>query len=336
MVNRRKAIIALAALGAIGPTGAFAQAGRPRARVACLSIGTEGGQGGLRKRVESGLAAAGFQAVELRFFNAASDDFDAMARNAAEAVAWTPDAILAPGPLHASAAYGATRTTPIVFFGVPDPEVFGLIQSHARPGGNATGSALNSASGTVKRLELVRELVPGARRVAVLYRRRPRADVRLIEKVRRELADGAEQLKLVLEDAEVGAGGRGFKATLDAIARRPPDAVLPFGPYGWEPGGESPDTTRLFIEFERKLRVPVIHEGEHAVVTGGVIAMYDVGSQLGAAIEILARVLAGASPAQIPVAFPLRNHLAINPGAARAIGLALPPSVVIRADRVVD
>src|SRR5688500_1297315 len=147
-MNRRKAIITLATLPvlAVGPLRSLAQLRQSPLRVACLSTGPVGAQGNLRKRLEPGLATAGLPAGELRFFLAASDDFDEMSRGAAEAAAWAPDAILAPGPLHAAAARGATRAIPTVFFAVPDPEEFLLIEAHARPGANAEGSAANSAA----------------------------------------------------------------------------------------------------------------------------------------------------------------------------------------------
>jgi putative ABC transport system substrate-binding protein len=316
---------------------ALAQVAGRSPRVACLLVGTAESNHAesFAKRIEKGLREAGVPAVEIRFFFAASDDYEVMLAAAREAVAWAPDALFAPGPLNAMAAHKATRTLPVVFFGVPDPEDFGLVQSLARPGGNATGSAINAATGTVKRLELVRELLPGARRVAIVFRRRPGADVTVLDKVRRRLGECAALLKLGLEEAEVG-GTRGFTETLAGLGRRPPDAVLPFGPYVWEPDGSSPDVARLFLQFERKHRVPVMSEMQHAVDMGCTAAMYDVGSQLGEGIGILAQVLKGVPPAQIPVALPTRFHLALNRTGARAIGITLAPALLVRADRMVD
>lgn len=329
--SRRAFLAALAA----APFAAAAQPSRSRARVACLFQGPESSAGGLAKRIESGLAAAGIANVELRLFNAASDDFGEMARSAAEAVSWGPDALLAPGPLHAVAARDATRTIPVVFFAVPDPEAFGLVVTLARPGRNVTGIGINAGMGTLKRLELAREVLPHARRLVSLYRRRPHSPVELIDRIRSRILEGGIQLKLQVEELEVGVGGRGLRATLATLAQRPPDALLPFGPIAWEPDSNVPDGIGTLLEFERRHRTLVIQESEHAVRRGAVAAMYDGGSQLSPAIAVLARVLKGASPAVTPVEFPLKFLLAVNPASARALGITLPPSVMLRADVVV-
>ena len=326
----RRAFLAALAATALPARSQLAK-GR-RARVACLTY-DESSVAGLRTRIESGLAAAGLPNPEVRCFTS-TGEHNLIEKSVREAVAWAPDAIIVPGPPLAMAARDATQAIPVVFFAVPDPEALGLVRSLARPGGNVTGIALNAAAGVVKRLELVRELLPSARRVASLFRRPQH--VALIDKIRREVAEAAGTLKLRIEDAEVGAGGRGLGATLAGLERRPPDAVLPFGPYAWEPGGVTVDAAKLLMEFERRTRVLVLQEFDYAVKAGATAAMYDGGSQLTPAIATLARILKGASPADTPVELPLAFMLAINRSGARAIGLTIPPTVLIRADVVVE
>ena len=318
--------------------GGIAWALAPRAlaqakplRIAVPGDANDAGNAGFLKRIEKGLADAGIHNVEVRGFHGRDTEDGVGAVR--EALAWRPDALFVAGPMMAQAARDGTRTIPVVFFGVPEPESFGLMQSLARPGGNITGRGLNSAAGTLKRLEVIPEILPRARRVALFFRDPRRGQ--LLERVRSRLGEAARDLKLELEDFEVGAGG-GFSATLARISQRPPDAMVPFGPYAWNPDGGRVDPNTAFIEFERRVKAPVILESEHAVRQGACIALYDAGGQLGPAISMLARVLKGESPATMPVEFPVRFHLAVNRGAARAIGLLLPASVVVRADVVVD
>jgi putative ABC transport system substrate-binding protein len=333
---RRRELLAFAALAAALPHGIARSASPRRPRVACLSDEDEPRNASLRRRVVAGLASAGVHDVELRIFPAANDELETVTRTAREAIAWQPDVILAPGPINAMAARDATRTIPIVFFAVPDPPAFGLVKSLARPEGNITGSGLHSAATSFKRIELVRELLPRARRVASLYRWTLKGGEALLAKGKRQFADDAERLGFQVEDAEVGVGGRGLKATLEALGRRPPDAVLPFASFAWEPDGTQPDVAALLVGFEKRHRVPVVSEYRYLVEAGAVAAMYDVGSQLGEAIAILARVLKGTPVREIPIALPVRYHLAVNPKAASAIGLTIPPAVMLRADRIIE
>lgn len=284
-----------------------------------------------RARIEAGLAVAGLKDVEVRCHF--GSDLHDRAELAREAIAWRPDAILAAGPFIAQALRDATQTIPIVFFSVPEPESLGLVRAIARPGGNITGTGLN-ADATLKRLEIIPQLLPKARRVATFIRDPKRGE--LFNRVRARVADAARALKLELEVAEVGAGGRGFTATLASLEKRPPDAVLPFGPYAWEPDGRTVDYVEAFVAFERRTGVPVVADTEEAVRRGGVLAMYEAGSQLDPAIAILARVLKGESPATIPVQFPVRFLLAVNRAGARAARIALPPAILLRADILVD
>lgn len=315
---------------AAAPLQALGQAGR-RLRVACPGVGSEEESAPIRSRIEAGLAAAGLKNVEVRcVFGSEPRDLAGMAR---EAVAWRPDAILAAGPFIAQSLRDATQTIPIVFFAVPEPQSLGLVRTIARPGGNITGSGLN-ADATLKRLEIIPELLPKARRVAIFIRDPKRGE--LFGRVRARVAAAADTLKLQLEVAEVGANGRGFKATLAEVEKRLPDAVLPFGPYAWEPDGSDVDPVEGFVAFERRTGVPVVADNDEAVRRGGILAMYEGGGQLRTGIEILARVLKGESPATLPVQFPVRFLLAVNRSAARAARITLPPSIVLRADVLLD
>lgn len=325
---RRRLVIA-AALACASP---FARAQAARIRVAYLMTGELAMAATLGPRLERGFNAAGLR-TEVRMFHAADDGVEALARAARDAVAWGPQLIVAPGPLMAQAAVQATREIPVVFFGVADPERFGLVKSVARPGGNVTGIASNAGAITVKRMELVRDLLPHAKRVTALVRRRTGANLAPLETARRLVGEVAKQNGLRVEDADVE--GRGLRATLDLLARDPADALVGFGPYAWEPGGiDITDATKLLVDFERRTRCLVVHDGSFAMDHGAVVAMYDTGRQVQVAIDMAARVLRGASPATLPVETGTTYALAVNPAAARAIGHTLPAAVMIRAEVV--
>ena len=329
-MRRRKLLAALAA----APWLASGQPARRRLRVACLVDGSEAVIASLLRRVDSGLASAGLTGVELRSFVPDAEDAAATGRAAAAAVAWQPDAILSPGPPWTLAARDATRTIPVGCFAVPDPETLGLVQTVARPGGNLTGSAFDATALAMKRVEVVREILPRATRVTAFYRKRPNTPWTLIDRIRTEMAAAAARLGLGYDEAEVGAAG--FAATLAAVEKRRPDAIVPFGPHDWEPDGRPVDAVASFREFERRSRILVIGEGAYAVRQGLTVAMYDGGSQLRAGVDQLARVLKGAAPAELPITFPREYFVAVNRGAARALGIVLPPSIMIRAEPVVD
>lgn len=298
-------------------------------RIACIVSGPVEAAKGLGMQIEKGLAAHGLQAA-VRMFHAESDGVEALRAAAREAVRWPPDLIIAPGALVAQEARAATTEIPIVFFGVSDPERFGLVQSLARPGRNVTGAASLAAAITLKRLELVRDLLPKARRVTALFRRRPGANLAPLEHVRSQLGELAGRLGIDLEDADVEP--RGLGATLAVLGRRPADALVGFSPYSWEPGGiEYADAIRLLVAFERRTRCVVVHDSAFAMEAGAAVAMYDTGSQLRVAIDIAARLLRGASPATMPVDTGATYALAVNPAAALALGHTLPPSIMVRA-----
>lgn len=328
MPSRRRA---LAAALALLPVHAFGQAKR-LPRVAYLVSGSAEHGKELGKRIEARLATNGVKA-QVRMFFAENDAVATLNKAARDAVAWPPDVILAPGPATAQAARAATTDIPIVFYGIPDPDRFGLVRSLARPGGNVTGAATQAGNITVKRLELVRDLLPKANRVTILTRRRAGSNLALLEQIRGQLGELGARLGLQLEDADVDP--RGLRATLEAIARRPAEALVAFGPYAWDPGGiDYGAAIKLLVDFERNTRCVVIHDGQRAMELGAIVAMYDTGNQINVAIEMMARVLRGATPATMPVDTGTTYALAVNPTAAQALGHVLPQSVMIRAEVV--
>ncbi len=331
----RRLFLALAATTAISP--AFAQVAPRRAglRVAFLSLRNPADGAAYRKAFRERLAERGFTAdnVEVRYFDA-DWSIEVLAERSRQIVAWAPDAVFAPGFDQAKAMQDATRTIPIVFCAVPDPVENGLVHELAQPGGNATGAGFEYASLAVKRLELVRELLPRASRVALLLRNDPASEY--LQAARQRLQAAATRLGLRLEEADVGTNERGLAATLEVLALRPIDAVLPFGTFERRGTMMSRNTLGILLEFEGRRRVPVVNNDFVAVQNGCLISLGPSSlDELRTGVDTLARILRGARPANTPVEMAVKYELGLNLSAARAMGVAIPQGVMIRADRVV-
>jgi len=243
-------------------------------------------------------------------------------REAARAlVAARPDAILAFSSPMTKAVQWATKTIPVVFANVGDPIADGIVKSYARPGGNVTGVSSRERQLLAKRLELLRELLPKAKRVA--YIRPPFSDPAVTgsEKLAREIA-ARLSFDLLVSD---GVGQLG-----DLKAKRP-EAMLVYFVFGTRL------TTENLIATAAKLRIPSVFADAESVTLGG-FAAYGTNSIANTrlAADLLARVLKGANPADLPVDQAARFELVINMKTAKAIGLTIPQSILLRADRVIE
>ncbi len=340
-MNRRRFLTFAALASAARQAPAQRGSGKPY-RVGFLSMwgaadgakhrSTDGAR--YRKLFQDRLAERGFtpENLEVRYFSA-DGRIDLLPARAREVAAWAPNAVFAPGFLEAKAMQTETRTIPIVFCGVSDPVEIGLVRELGQPGGNVTGAAQEYAGLTVKRLELVRELLPRATRVALLMR--SSSESPYSQALRTRLLGVATGLGLRLENADVAIDERGLSATLASLAPKLPDMVLPYGYFFVDHDAVARDPLGIQRDFERRYRVPVFHSDTRAVVEGCVIGLgIDTKDDLRRGVDILARILRGARPANTPVEMAARYELAVNLGAARAIGLAIPQAIMIRADRV--
>ena len=261
-------------------------------------------------------------AVEYRWADGQSDRFPVLA---AELVGLKVDLLVAVSTQGALAAKNATRTIPIVFGGVGDPVGTGLVAGLGRPGGNITGVASVLVEGSAKVLEVLREAVPGTTRVAVLaVTRNPAIGLGLKELEGAARALGVKVQFQAVRDAE------GLPAALAAIARGRPGALVVF-----------PDSlffahrARL-VEFAAKQRLPAIYPAREYVEAGGLMSyganFPDLYRRVAAYVE---KILRGARPGDLPVEQPTRFELTLNLKTARALGLPIPQSVLIRADQVI-
>src|SRR5262245_3258684 len=244
---------------------------------------------------------------------------------AAELVRLKVEVIVVDGTSQALAAKKATSTIPIVMTQSNDPVGTGLVASFAQPGGNVTG--LTNVSGELggKLLDLLKELVPRLTRVAILSTKGPAADVIVKETEVPARALGVQLIPHVVQGPEEieGAFRAMTKEKVNGLLMR---LRLP---------GYSPDYRRI-AELTTKNRLPSIATLSAWTEAGGLMSYgSDLNAQYRRAAVYVDKILKGAKPADLPVEAPTKFELRINLGTAKQIGLAIPPNVLARADKVI-
>jgi putative tryptophan/tyrosine transport system substrate-binding protein len=229
------------------------------------------------------------------------------------------------GAVTAHAAKSATSTIPIVFV-VADPIAAGLVASLSRPGGNLTGFSIMTAELMAKRLELLSELVPQARVIALLAN----PDNPITEAMIRDVQEAARVKGLQLHILKASAEGE-FEADFASLVQLQAAALLV--------GADSFFSSRReqLVALAARHTVPAIYESRSFVAAGGLISygasfagMYrQAGGYVG-------QILKGAKPADRPVQQPTRFELVVNLKTAKALGLTVPPSILSRADEVIE
>lgn len=244
---------------------------------------------------------------------------------AREFVAAKSDAIFVCQTRAAEAALAATKTIPIIFCWVTDPVLSGIVQSLSAPGGNVTGVTNRFGELLFKRIELVRELLPGAKRILVTHYA---SDTVYRDSLSPRVAKAAGRLGL--EVLEYGLPQ--WAAAIERAAREGAEAVLPIDIFiGNRITGLS------VVETANRLRMPAVFAHRGMVEAGGLISIgTDLENDIRRGADLLARVLAGADPAAIPVDQATRFETVLNAKTARAIGLAVPQPVYLRVDRLID
>jgi putative ABC transport system substrate-binding protein len=291
--------------------------------------GLFGAQPEVYRAFRQGLKEAGFVEDENVAFEYRSGEGlpDRLHVLAADLVRQRVAVIAAPSQAAALVAKAATATIPIVFNAGEDPIRLGLVASLARPEGNLTGINFLVVELAAKRLELLRELAPGARRLAVLVD--PQGGGGTASAVRElEAAARSMQLQIQIHNASTN---REIDAAFVAIARERPDAlVVAAGPFF--------TSRRVQLSLlAGRLGVPAIYANRLLVEAGGLISY---GASLTDAIRQMAvyagRIIKGAKPGDLPVVQSSTYELVINAQTARILGLTVPPSLLARADEVIE
>lgn len=260
-------------------------------------------------------------------FRWAEGRLDRLPAFAAELVALQVDLIVAGSDPPTLAARSATTTIPIVMIGVSDPVAAGLVPSLARPGGNLTGITWDPTPEVAgKQLELLKETVPAAARVAVLWN----PDSPLMAPYWAALRSAAGRLGVSLQDVEVRTAAD-LDPAFAAIVRHRAGAVLVLGT-----AITLGERTRL-AALARQHRLPTMFELRENVEAGGLMFYGTTAtSRMERSAVFIDKILRGARPGDLPIEQPTRLELVINLGTATALGLTVPSAVLARADEVIE
>jgi putative ABC transport system substrate-binding protein len=243
---------------------------------------------------------------------------------AVELVRLRVDVIVAGGAGAIRAAKNATSTIPIVMSAVNDPIALGFVASLAHPGGNITGISTLSPELSGKRLELLREVIPKVSRVALLAHRAVAMRTSIDET---QLA--AQSLQLKLQLLEVDGPGE-FESAFEAAKKQRAEALMQI-----QSGILSPHQQRI-IDLAAKNRLPALYNNRVNVEAGGLMSYgLDAVERQRRAAALVDKILKGRKPADLPVEQPTKFEFVVNLKTAKQIGLAIPPNVLARADKVV-
>jgi len=262
--------------------------------------------------------------IEDRWAGGQEDQFPTLI---AELIRLKVDVLVVASTSGAAAAKSTARTTPVVFWGVSDPVGIGVVSSLGRPGGNFTGVSLGFEDGVAgKWLELMREAVPNALRIAVLWNPDARGALGRVH----ELRMAAATLKVTVQTFEVRSA-REFDGAFTAMSKAHVGGLIVV---------VSPLTLRhreQIVRLAAHTRLPAIYGFSEFARTGGLIAYGpSVPDQARRAAVYVDKILKGAKPADIPVEQPTKLELVINLKTAKALGLTIPPSLLARADQVIE
>lgn len=247
---------------------------------------------------------------------------------AAELVGIAPDVILAAGTPALAALTKSTGSLPIVFVAVPDPVGQGLVAGVARPGSNATGFANLDFPVGGKWLELLKDIAPGVTRVALLFN--PETSAGGGSDFVWRLEEGARALSVQSTAGPVHEPGD-IERTIEAVARSPNGGLIVL------PDNFINAHRELIVALAERYRLPAIYPFRFFVRGGGLLSYgVDVIDMYRGAASYVDRILKGAKPGDLPVQQPVKFELVINLKTAKALGLTVPPSLLARADEVIE
>jgi putative ABC transport system substrate-binding protein len=331
-MRRREFITLLSGAAATWPIAARAQQGERVRRIGFLSYTNEIDQLiGVQTILLEPLAKLGWvEGRNLRIDTRGAAAIDQLREYAAELVKLSPDIIVTNGVQPTIAAQRQTQTIPIVIIGVGDPLANGIVKSVARPEGNITGvtNAVFSIGGTW--LQLLKEAAPQVNRVALLQNarllRNPDAETGYypsIEEAGRVLA--VKAIRIPYRDSLEIADGIG------AFAAEPNGGLIVMPPP------PTTTNTRLIIRLAAQHQLPSIYQTKYLVVAGGLMAYGTPPAVLFTrAASFVDRILRGAKVSELPIEYPNTFELVINLKTAKALGLMIPESLLLRADEVIE
>jgi putative ABC transport system substrate-binding protein len=326
MIDRRQFVLAVVVTALVAPLVSLAQ--QPKVpRVGILISETVSGQASRVDALRAGLHDHGYIegkniAIEIR---SADGNYDRLPELAAELTRLKVDVIVAVGTKAVLAAMHATTTIPIVDPVMSDPVALGLSNSLARPGGNVTGSASFGPEAYAKRLQFLKEAVPGITRVGVLVNPANTASAMQVEAMRA----AAKALNLRLQVLEIRAASE-FESGFAAMARERIEGIMVA-------------TDTLFranyneiADLAGKQKLPSTGTKEFAAAGGLIGYGVDDAAMYRHAAYFVDRILKGAKPDELPIEQATKLELVLNLKTAKALGLTIPQSVLVRADEVIQ
>jgi ABC-type uncharacterized transport system substrate-binding protein len=325
----RTMLLGLAILGAlVAPLAVGAQQPEKVARVGALVPSTpaawDGAIQAFRQRLrELGWIEGRNLILDSRY---ADDKYDRLPALAAELVALNPDAIFAGGSAATQAAARATATIPIVFETLGDAVSMDLVPNLARPDRNVTGVSGFSPELSAKQLQLIREILPGAKRIAVLANQ----DSPQTSLVLRAIDTLSRQLQVQLDVVDVRYPSQVENAFKGMARRRAEAFLLVSDPMLF---GQS----QRIVDLAARHRLPAAYEQRGFVDRGGLLSYGPVRNERFQRMAVyIDRILRGTRPADLPIEQPAKFELIINLRTATALGVTIPPSVLLRADEVIQ
>ena len=328
MNKRRKLIIALGAGALTAPFGSFAQQQGKVWRVGFLSASSASSNSNAVEALRAGLRDLGYVegknlVIEFRW---AEGKYDRLPGLAAELVQMKVDAILASASLSVQAARQATASIPIVMTGVGNPVGSGFVASLAHPGGNITGLTNVSIDISSKYLELLHEAVPKLSRVAMLINPVHPNHPTVLKQVKA----GAKVLGVAVSPVEVRSIDEMGAALTMVLRARAGALIVPPDP-GFQIKG------REVAEFAVKNHLSTMFGSNGSVEAGGLMSYApNTSDMFRRAAGLIAKILNGAKPGDLPVEFPTRFEMAVNLKTAKLLGLIIPQSLLVRADKVLE
>lgn len=324
-MNRRMAIVALGSFGAM-PLAARGQTQAKIWRIGFLS--SQAGPGPTTAAFHEGLRGLGYvegrnYSMEYRW-SAGRDE--RLAELAEELVRLNVDIIVVNSGLPPAAAKRATSTIPIVTAATADPVAQGLVASLARPGGNLTGLSMQSTDLTGKRIQLLREFVPKATRVALLAMKGTPATPVLVAQARAV----AQQMGLTLLVHEVDEPAALAPALAEMQRERAQLLVVQQSPFTIE-------HRKQIVALASGQRLPTMFDIRVPVEEGGLISYGpNLPDMFRRSAVYVDRILKGAKPAELPVEQPTKFEMFINLKTAKALGLTIPQALLLQADKVIE
>jgi len=324
-VIQRRLLLAFALYLAFATTSVWAQQSNRIPVLGVLTL-TAGAADPFVETLRQGLRERGYmEGRNIRVeFRTAQDDADRLPGLAGELVHLNADVIVVTNALAAQALRRATSTIPIVV-ALLDPVAAGLVTNLARPGGNITGLSSMGIELSAKRLQLLKEAIPRLNRVAVLWNPDTSSTAKMVEDLKPVASSMSIELTLVSVQTP-----EGFDAAFAAVARANAQALyIVGGPlfYAYR-------TT--LAKLSTKSRLPGIAGGRYYVDGGGLMSYgASIQDQMHRAAGYVDKILKGAKPSDLPIEQPTKLELVVNLRTAKALGISIPESILLRADEVI-